>query len=55
MFYSFIRETSPEINAYIDAVLQEVKKLIITLGIEPMPLPELIKDFEWTVRIYNFI
>ncbi|KAF4518397.1 hypothetical protein B566_EDAN010490 [Ephemera danica] len=40
-----VKETGPEINAYIDEVINEMKLLIIEQGLEPMTLPDVVKDF----------
>ena len=47
-----VKETGPEINAYIDEVINEMKLLIIEQGLEPMTLPDVVKDFVYIVRIF---
>ncbi|XP_059478697.1 uncharacterized protein LOC132198600 [Neocloeon triangulifer] len=42
------RVTGEEINAYVDVLVEEVKRLIIEQGLEPYMLPDLVRGFSFT-------
>jgi hypothetical protein len=46
--------TGAEVNAYVDQVVEEIKRLMIEQGMEPLMLPDLIRSFQYTVRFFNF-
>jgi hypothetical protein len=43
------RVTSAEINDFVDRLINEIKKYLITNNLDPMPLPDLVEGFEWEV------
>ncbi|XP_065334332.1 uncharacterized protein LOC135935720 [Cloeon dipterum] len=42
------RVTGEEVNAYVDLVIEEVKRLMIEQGMEPYMLPDLVRGFSFT-------